>query len=499
LPDLVDVVEALTGSRLDQKLLDRAAQIKEQRVGIHYSFSQAVIDSRQAVPNSLFIAIPGENVDGHDFIDDAFEHGSVMALVQKDMGADLHIEDRVVLDLRSPFKLDSLQEQIDSIPVGKSVCIWVENTVSALQKIAAYWMGKLNLIVIGVTGSVGKSTTKEIVGQVLSRRFNTFRNPGNLNNEIGLPLSVLSLTPSHQCAILEMGFFVPGEIKFLCEIARPTIGVVTNVGTVHAARAGSREVIAAGKAELVESLPPAPHGTAILNYDDPWVLGMASKTKAKIFTYGMDTRADLYADQVDSMGLDGLHFVLHFEQDHLHVRIPMIGRHSVQTALRATAVGLVLGLTWQEIIDGLQSATSQLRLVVTRSRAGAMILDDTYNASPESTLAALNLLSELAGKKMAVLGDMLELGPYERRGHALVGLRAAEVVDELVTIGERGKQIGLSAQMGGLPKERIVHLETVDSATNYLTEHLDKEHVVLIKGSHGMRMDRIVTALEDRS
>jgi len=177
----------------------------------------------------------------------------------------------------------------------------------------------------------------------------------------------------------------------------------------------------------------------------------------------------------------------------------MIGRHSVQTALRATAVGLVLGLTWQEIIDGLQSATNQLRLVVTRSSSGAMILDDTYNASPESTLAALNLLSELAGKKVAVLGDMLELGPYERRGHALVGFRAAEVVDELVTVGERGKQIGLSAQMGGLAKDRIVHLDTTETATEYLTKHLNRDHVVLIKGSHGMRMDRIVTALEEHS
>jgi UDP-N-acetylmuramoyl-tripeptide--D-alanyl-D-alanine ligase len=499
LPDLVDVIEALTGYRLDQKILERAAQLKEQRVGIYYSFSQAVIDSRQAVPSSLFIAIPGEHVDGHAFLDDAFSHGAIMALIQRDVNRDHDGEERIILDLRPPTRSDSLQELIDTLPVGKPVCLRVENTVSALQKLATYWMRKLNLVVIGVTGSVGKSSTKEIIGQVLSRRYSTFRNPGNLNNEIGLPLSVLSLTSSHQCAILEMGFFVPGEIKFLCEIARPTIGVVTNIGTVHASRAGSREAIAAGKAELVESLPPSPQGTAILNYDDPYVMGMAQKTRARIFTYGMDSRADLYADQVDSLGLDGLHFVLHYHQDHLHIRIPMIGRHSVQTALRATAVGLVLGLTWQEIIDGLQSATNQLRLVVTRSCSGAMILDDTYNASPESTLAALNLLSELAGKKIAVLGDMLELGPYERRGHALVGFRAAEVVDELVTVGERGKQIGLSAQMGGLAKERIVHLDSTEKAAEYLTEHLMQEHVVLIKGSRGMRMDRIVTALEENS
>ncbi len=171
----------------------------------------------------------------------------------------------------------------------------------------------------------------------------------------------------------------------------------------------------------------------------------------------------------------------------------------MQTALRGAAVGLALNMNWQEIINGLQSASSQLRLVITRSKSGAMILDDTYNASPESTLAALNLLAELSGIKVAVLGDMLELGPYERRGHALVGLRAAEVVDELVTIGELGKQIAMAARMGGLPQDKIVQFDQSDSLTAYLQEHLSKEHVALIKGSHGMRLDRIVSALEERS
>jgi UDP-N-acetylmuramoyl-tripeptide--D-alanyl-D-alanine ligase len=351
--------------------------------------------------------------------------------------------------------------------------------------------------VIGVTGSVGKSTSKELVAQVLAQKYTTFRNPGNLNNEIGLPLSILSLTDKHECAVLEMGFYVPGEITFLCEIARPQIGIITNVGTVHAERAGSRDVIASGKSELVQSLPEG--GVAILNYDDIFVREMATKTKARVFFYGMDPKADLWADEVDSMGLDGIHFRLHYHKETVYLHIPMIGRHSVQTALRATAAGLVTGLSWQEIVQGLRAASSQLRLVTTRARSGALVLDDTYNASPESTLAALNLLSELAGNKVAVLGDMLELGPYERRGHALVGLRAAEVVDELVTVGERGRQIALAARMGGLPQEKINHFEDTELATTFLKEHLTRDDVVLVKGSRGMRMDRMVTALEEQS
>ncbi len=306
MPELVDVVEALTGSRLDQTLLERAAQTHGRHNRVGYSFTQAVVDSRQAVPESLFIAIPGEHVDGHDYIEDAFHKGAVMALTQRDVPDGLD-----VLDLRGPV----VQEQIDALHPQQPVYLRVDNTIAALQKLAAFWRRKLNLIVVGVTGSVGKSTTKELIAQVLSRRYATYRNPGNLNNEIGLPLTILSLTPSHQCAVLEMGFYVPGEISFLCDIAQPKVGVVTNIGTVHAERAGSREAIVAGKSELVAALPPSPEGVAILNYDDPWVRGMAQKTQARVLFYGMDPHADLYADQVESMGLEGIRLVLHYGKE----------------------------------------------------------------------------------------------------------------------------------------------------------------------------------------
>jgi UDP-N-acetylmuramoyl-tripeptide--D-alanyl-D-alanine ligase len=322
------------------------------------------------------------------------------------------------------------------------------------------------------------------------------KSPGNLNNEIGLPLTLLKLNHEHERAVLEMGFYVPGEIDFLCDLAMPKVGVVTNIGTVHAERAGTIDDIARGKSELVKSLPSAPDGLAILNYDDPLVREMANLTEAQVFSYGLTPEADLWADQVVGLGLDGIRFRLHFRNEVIHLRVPLIGRHSVHTTLRAAAVGLNDGLSWQGIVDGLQSGKTQLRLVAVRSESGAIILDDTYNASPESTLAALNLLDDLDGKKIAVLGDMLELGQYEKQGHELVGARVAEVVDELVTIGDRAKWIAAAAVQAGLHVDRITDFEFSEDSIDYLRGHLNSNDVVLVKGSRGMQMEIIVAALE---
>ena len=271
---------------------------------------------------------------------------------------------------------------------------------------------------------------------------------------------------------------------------------MTNIGTVHAERAGSQEAIAQGKSELVQSLPA--DGVAILNFDDPWVRKMEEKTRAQVFFYGLSHEADLWADEVEGLGLEGIRFRLHYKRETLHVRVPLIGRHSVHTALRAASVGLVEGLTWQEIFDGLNQGQTQLRLVVARSKTGALMIDDTYNASPESMLAALNLLDELDGRKIAVLGDMLELGQYERQGHELVGLRAAQVADVLLTLGERAHMIADAAHKAGMRKSAILEFEEPGSVTDWLNENLTEKDSVLMKGSHGLRMDRIVNALEAR-
>lgn len=467
---LADVLEALTSVRPNASAI----------------ITEAAIDSRQVIPGSLFVAIPGEKTDGHDYIADAFKRGASFALIQKDVDASFP-----TLDLRASLSADTTLDQ------NASLCLRVDNTVSALQQIARFWRRKLNLRVIGITGSVGKSTTKEMVAEVLGTRYRTLKNPGNLNNEIGLPLSILRLGKGYERAVLEMGFYVIGEIAFLCDIAQPQIGVISNVGTVHAERAGSQENIFLGKSELVQALPS--DGVAILNFDDPWVRKMEEKTKARVFFYGLSPEADLWADQIEGLGLDGIRFRLHYKGEILHTRVPMIGRHSVHTALRAASVGLNDGLTWQEIFEGLSHGHTQLRLMAVRTDIGALILDDTYNASPESMLAALNLLDELEGRKIAVLGDMLELGPYERQGHEMVGMRAAQVAKILLTLGPRARMIAEAARRAGMRSANILEFESSQPIVDWLNKNLTENDVVLMKGSHGLRMDRITAALEVRS
>ncbi|MFZ6027105.1 MAG: UDP-N-acetylmuramoyl-tripeptide--D-alanyl-D-alanine ligase [Chloroflexota bacterium] len=451
--------------------------------GAEIVLTEATIDSRQAIPGALFVALVGERADGHNYVGQAFQRGAVAAIIEHEVAADL-----LVIDLRQGFSSDTTFES------EQPLCLLVESSLLALQKVARFWRQKLTLSVIGITGSVGKSTTKELVAEVIGQRYRTLKNPGNLNNEIGLPLTLLSLGEGYQRAVLEMGFYVPGEIALLCELAKPHIGIVTNIGAVHASRAGSIEEIARGKTELVQALPA--DGWAVLNYDDPLVRQMAEKTQAQVFFYGLDSEADLWADEVEGLGLEGIGFRLHFRREILHLRVPMIGRHSVHTALRAAATGLIDGLGWQEIVTGLRSSMMQLRLVAVRTPAGALLLDDTYNASPESTLAALNLLDELDGRKVAVLGDMLELGPYEQQGHEMVGVRAAQVAGELVAVGERARVIARAARNAGMPAARVREFENSQQAIKYLQKNLSDRDTVLVKGSRGMRMDRIVNALE---
>jgi UDP-N-acetylmuramoyl-tripeptide--D-alanyl-D-alanine ligase len=472
---LADVIEAITNFRPELKPV---------------FITEAAIDSRQIIPGGLFVAIPGEKVDGHTYVEQAFQHGASAALIQHNIEASSGTALGVV-DLRNGLQPDQLA-LLNTTPV----CLLVEDSIAALQMIATFWRRKLNIRVIGITGSVGKSTTKEAIAQVLSQRYVTLKSIANLNNEIGLPLNVLKLTPGHQRAVLEMGFYIPGEIKQLCEIALPQVGVLNNIGTVHAERAGSQEMIALGKSELVEALPPAPEGIAILNYDDPYIRPMKSRTKARVFFYGMTSDADLWADRVDGMGLEGIRLRMHYKNETLHLRVPMIGRHSAETVLRAAAVGLVEGLTWDEIVRGLQESQAQLRLSAVRAESGAMIIDDTYNASPESMLAALNLLEELQGRRIAVLGDMLELGQYEQEGHEKVGMRAAQVADVLLTYGVRAHTIAEAARKSGMKKTSIFEYEQISHVIDWLKQHLASSDIALIKGSHGLRMERIVSALE---
>lgn len=446
--------------------------------------SSVVIDSRQAGPGSLFVALPGERADGHAYVNHAFSRGAQAALIGRSV--DAH---GVTVDARQAQSLPPLQP-------GQPVCILVDDPLRALQRLAAAWRAGFTPRVVGVTGSVGKTSTKEIAAAVLSQRFATLKNRGNLNNEIGLPLTVLELEPHHQRVVLEMGMYDVGEIAQLCRIAQPHVGVITNVGPVHLERLGSIERIAQAKAELVQALPA--DGVAVLNRDDPLVTAMAGQTSARLFWYGLDPASDLWADEIVGEGLDGIRFCFHYQGDTLHVRVPLLGRHSVHTALRAAAVGLIEGLSWEEIIRGMQQLDVQLRLIAARGLNGATLLDDTYNASPASTMAALNLLADLPvhnGRRIAVLGDMLELGSYEEEGHRKVGVRAADVVDLLVTVGPRARMIAQEALAAGLDPARVLALDEATTALSELRSILGPGDVVLVKGSRAVHMDDIATAL----
>jgi UDP-N-acetylmuramoyl-tripeptide--D-alanyl-D-alanine ligase len=447
------------------------------------TFHAVVQDSRQVASGDLFVALRGETHDGHDFIAEALRRGARGVLAARLTGLE---GEGWILDARA-------EAGVAAPAPGRPVAILVDDTLAALQRLASYWRGRFAVEIIGVTGSVGKTTTKEVIAAVLGQRFRVLKNEKNLNNEIGLPLSLLQLGPEHQKAVLEMGMYTRGEIRLLCQIARPRLGVITNVGPTHLERLGTIEAIAQAKAELVESLPP--DGFAILNGDDPRVRQMATRTPATVFIYGQEHNFDLWAEEVSSHGLEGISLRLHYDRETISFQVPLLGAHSVHTVLAAAAVGLIEGLTWEEIVSGLRHIPEQLRLLVVPGQNEATLIDDTYNSSPASALAALNLLAEMPGRHLAVLGDMLELGNYEAEGHRLVGRRAAEVTAALVVVGPRGRLIGEEARAVGMPPEAVHFAADNAAAIAILQGLLQPGDFVLVKGSRGMAMEAIVNAL----
>ncbi len=444
------------------------------------TFSAVVQDSRLVRPGSLFVALRGETQDGHAFIAEALQRGAAGILAE-----------RVPAGLAAMPTWTAEPGTWNLKPgTWNTAGFLVKNSLQALQQLAAYWRSRCNVEVIGVTGSVGKTSTKEMIAAVLAQRFRVLKNAKNLNNEIGLPLSVLQLTSDHQKAVLEMGMYDVGEIRLLCQIARPKIGVVTNVGPSHLERLGSLERIALAKSELVQALPA--DGMAILNGDDPLVRAMASQMKGDVLLYGHQRNFDLWADEVKSHGLEGIRLRLHRGKEAVSLRIPLLGGHNVHTVLAAAAVGLVEGLSWQEIGAGLSVTPEQLRLVIVPGFHGATLIDDTYNSSPASALAALNLLAEMEGRRVAVLGDMLELGDYENEGHQQVGRRAAQIVARLVAVGPRGRLIGQAALDAGMDADGVAFAANNAEAVDHLQGILQPGDYVLIKGSRGLKMEEIV-------
>ncbi len=408
-----------------------------------------VMNSQLVERGGGFVARPGasaDSPDGHRFIADALQRGAAVILAERARTDLAALAGRVqVVELDGPPV-----EQL-SLPL----LFLADDSLAAIQAAASWWRAQAQpaLQVIGITGSVGKTTTKELVSVVLANRFRVWKSRGNYNSDIGLPLTLLDMPLSAERAVVEMGMTRRGEIAELSQIVRPQVGVVTNVGPAHMEQLGSFEAIAAAKAELVENLPA--DGVAILNGDDERVLAMAERTRARVFTYGLQPTFSLWADQIESHGLDGISFRFCHGQERVFARLPLLGRHSVHGCLAAASVGLVQGQSWAEIIAGLKDIArlDVLRIVVAEGLNGSTLIDDTYNASPDSMMAALNLLGELEGRKVAVLGDMRELGPYQQEGHLLVAIRAATVASLFVAVGEMAPVMVREAQQAGLPAD----------------------------------------------
>lgn len=442
--------------------------------------ADVVIDSRKATPGSLFVALRGEKQDGHEFVADAFRRGALAALVS-----------RPVPGVGATWPV---QGEWPEGAVEGPVCLQVPDVLAALQEAAAAWRRRHACRVIAVTGSVGKTSTKEAIAHVLGRRGPVLKSEGNLNNEIGLPLTLLGMHGGHRWAVVEMGMYAPGEIARLVEIAAPVVGVVTNVGPVHLERLGSIEAIARAKAELPQGLPA--DGAAILNGDDGRVRAMAAATPARsVMCYGLGPGCDLRATDVQSRGLAGIDACFHYQGEAHPVHLPWVGKHNVYAALAATAVGAVEGLSWGEITAGLAEAGELGRLTVLEGHAGSTILGDTYNACPASTLADLDLLAELDGRRLALLGDMLELGAYEEEGHREVGRRAAEVLAVLATVGPRAAWIAEEARRCN-PSLVVAAYEDREKAAAWLRGQLRAGDYVLVKGSRGMALDQAVPLLQ---
>jgi UDP-N-acetylmuramoyl-tripeptide--D-alanyl-D-alanine ligase len=453
-------------------------------VNTELAFAAAQHDSRQVQAGDLFIAIKGEHVDGHHFIPDVAKAGAGAVLCSA---------------LTEGVPDDFLQ-------------IVAPDVVQALHAAArTRVLRQQNTTFIGITGSNGKTSTKEAVAAILSRKEPTLKTYASYNNEIGYPLTLLRLEPQHRYAVLEMGAQWVGELKWLCEtIAKPNWSIITNVGAAHLGYFGSQERVITAKSELVQAL--SEDGIAILNYDDPNVRGMSEKTKARVLSYGLDASAEVRGSEIGGDTLLGLHFTLHYHGKQQPVQLRLPGEHGVVIALAAAAAGCAAGMSLDEICMALEAlAPAKGRGEIKVGPHGSVLIDDTYNANRQSIIAITRAMRESrlapGGKRWVVLGDIFELGQYARQEHRQSGEVLAETIDYLIAVGNEARYYIEGAIRAGMPADRIYYFDAdvensqeMDTAKQEAAALLNKEvsgkDMVLIKGSRGMRMETILDMLD---
>ncbi|HLZ47138.1 MAG TPA: UDP-N-acetylmuramoyl-tripeptide--D-alanyl-D-alanine ligase [Candidatus Limnocylindria bacterium] len=427
------------------------------------TFTGGAFDSRLIEGGECFFALRDQR-DGHDFVADAFRRGARAAVV----------------------------ERVVPAPDG-AVLVEVGSALRALRRTADSIRDDQPIPAVAITGSVGKTTTKEATAAALGARYRVLRTLASHNNEIGVPLTFLRQEPGHEVAVIELGFYVPGEIADLSALVRQRIGIVTTIPDipVHFARTPDVAAIVAGKGELIEALPP--DGVAILNADDARVRGMAARTRARVLLYGESADAEVRATNVRDLGLDGIRFTAEAGAARAEARLPLPGRHLVTSALAALAAAVSLDVPLDEAAIGLEMLERPAHRMSVRRAADVTVIDDSYNSSPAAVHAALAVLRGVRGRRVAVLGDMLELGTLSLGAHEAVGVDAARSADALVAVGELAAAIAAAAERNGLAE--VHRAADAGEALVRLRQLLRPGDTVLVKGSRALALDELADAL----
>lgn len=424
-----------------------------------------VSDNRQIEEGGMFVAIKGQKVDGNKFIPAAYESGALCCVS----------EDKP-LDEAKPY-------------------IQVASCFQALKDMASYYREQFDGVVIGITGSVGKTTTKEMIASVLSTHFNTLKTLGNFNNEVGLPLTVFRIREEHQVAILEMGISDFGEMTRLTNIGKPNHCVITNVGQCHLENLGDLKGVLKAKTEIFKGLKPG--GNAYLMGDDPNLSTVTTVNGKKPVFFGISPKNAVYPSAITSLGLQGTKLTVESQAGSFEVVVPVPGKHMITNALGAIAIALDLGLSKEEIVEGIAAFKPVDGHGSVFSTDKYTVMDDCYNANPVSMKAGLNLLSEVKERKVAILGDMFELGTEEKQMHYEVGTHAASLgIDTMIVVGDLCKEL-YNGVLSTNSNQEIHYFKTLDEALDKIPDLLQSGDAILVKASHGMHFEKIVAKIRE--
>lgn len=435
--------------------------------GEELEIAGAVMDSRQIEKDFLFFAIPGERVDGHQFIPQVMEKGAACAVCEK----------------------------APNVPIGSYIL--VEDVKKAMQDIAAFYRSGLSIPIVGITGSVGKTSAKEFIAGVLAEKYNVLKTQGNYNNELGVPLTLLRIREEHEAAVIEMGINHFGEMHRLSRMAAPDIAVLTNIGDCHLEALGSREGVLKAKSEIFDFLQE--NGTVILNGDDEMLSTIKEINKKVPITFGKNKNNICYASNIRSKGLFGTEAQIHIKSGSFLSQIPLPGEHMVYNALAAAAVGEVLGLSLEEIKAGIAAVKPMAGRSNLMQCGDKVIIDDCYNANPVSMCAALDLLAQADTRKVAILGDMFELGENAAKLHGDVGRYAAKLlIDEIICVGELSEHMAKEAEVVNNGKSNIRYYSKKEALLQELYRLIKPQDTILVKASHGMGFEEVVEKLQEK-